>query len=100
MFILFVFLLMIRGPPISTRTDTLFPYTTLFRSYEVDLLLSTIIEYAFFSFVSFPPDSKGFSLETIDGSSRFAHNKFNILSTIYEYFLSISFTLTMQSDLG
>src|SRR3546814_6783250 len=30
-----VFLLMIRRPPRSTRTDTLFPYTTLFRSsYE------------------------------------------------------------------
>src|SRR3546814_9304292 len=28
----FVFLLMIRRPPRSTRTDTLFPYTTLFRS--------------------------------------------------------------------
>src|SRR3546814_979004 len=29
---------MIRRPPRSTRTDTLFPYTTLFRSYlaEVD----------------------------------------------------------------
>src|SRR3546814_19379368 len=27
-----MFLLMIRGPPRSTRTDTLFPYTTLFRS--------------------------------------------------------------------
>src|SRR3546814_6729341 len=26
---------MIRLPPISTRTDTLFPYTTLFRSGEV-----------------------------------------------------------------
>src|SRR3546814_8063191 len=26
------FLLMLRVPPISTRTDTLFPYTTLFRS--------------------------------------------------------------------
>src|SRR3546814_6747994 len=26
---------MIRRPPISTRTDTLFPYTTLFRSYEL-----------------------------------------------------------------
>src|SRR3546814_10916562 len=25
---------MIRRPPISTRTDTLFPYTTLFRSME------------------------------------------------------------------
>src|SRR3546814_1471209 len=27
------FFLMIRRPPISTRTDTLFPYTTLFRSH-------------------------------------------------------------------
>src|SRR3546814_12624937 len=37
--ILFFFLLMIRRPPRSTRTDTLFPYTTLFRSrrrYIVD----------------------------------------------------------------
>src|SRR3546814_3791153 len=29
---LFVFFLMLRRPPRSTRTDTLFPYTTLFRS--------------------------------------------------------------------
>src|SRR3546814_1338234 len=29
----FFFFLMIRRPPRSTRTDTLFPYTTLFRSY-------------------------------------------------------------------
>src|SRR3546814_14461217 len=29
---LFVFFLMIRRPPRSTRTDTLVPYTTLFRS--------------------------------------------------------------------
>src|SRR3546814_10016584 len=29
----FFFLLMIRRPPRSTRTDTLFPYTTLFRSW-------------------------------------------------------------------
>src|SRR3546814_9184832 len=28
----FFFVLMIRRPPRSTRTDTLFPYTTLFRS--------------------------------------------------------------------
>src|SRR3546814_19962996 len=31
-FILSFFCLMIRRPPRSTRTDTLFPYTTLFRS--------------------------------------------------------------------
>src|SRR3546814_5811787 len=29
------FFLMIRRPPRSTRTDTLFPYTTLFRSLHV-----------------------------------------------------------------
>src|SRR3546814_18359018 len=29
----FFFFLMIRRPPRSTRTDTLFPYTTLFRSH-------------------------------------------------------------------
>src|SRR3546814_11509430 len=29
---IFSFFLMIRRPPRSTRTDTLFPYTTLFRS--------------------------------------------------------------------
>src|SRR3546814_18242834 len=32
MIINFFFFLMIRRPPRSTRTDTLFPYTTLFRS--------------------------------------------------------------------
>src|SRR3546814_2994217 len=30
---------MIRRPPRSTRTDTLFPYTTLFRSYSQDISL-------------------------------------------------------------
>src|SRR3546814_7060458 len=33
--VIFVFFLMIRRPPRSTRTDTLFPYTTLFRSVSV-----------------------------------------------------------------
>src|SRR3546814_15364265 len=37
---LFVFL-MIRRPPRSTRTDTLFPYTTLFRSPVKGLVLSS-----------------------------------------------------------
>src|SRR3546814_3294778 len=34
---------MIRRPPISTRTDTLFPYTTLFRSLYGDRLSGTVI---------------------------------------------------------
>src|SRR3546814_18801507 len=42
---------MIRRPPRSTRTDTLFPYTTLFRSYTAILIgipmfdLSIFLEY-------------------------------------------------------
>src|SRR3546814_13188580 len=35
------FVLMIRRPPRSTRTDTLFPYTTLFRS---DLITQGVTE--------------------------------------------------------
>src|SRR3546814_21075238 len=34
-----LFFLMIRRPPRSTRTDTLFPYTTLFRSGRSAILL-------------------------------------------------------------
>src|SRR3546814_3673553 len=35
-FLVFIFFfLMIRRPPRSTRTDTLFPYTTLFRSFPL-----------------------------------------------------------------
>src|SRR3546814_8861225 len=33
-FFMLLFFLMIRRPPRSTRTDTLFPYTTLFRSID------------------------------------------------------------------
>src|SRR3546814_15566263 len=32
MYLMLIFFLMIRRPPRSTRTDTLLPYTTLFRS--------------------------------------------------------------------
>src|SRR3546814_14928215 len=42
----FLFFLMIRRPPRSTRTDTLFPYTTLFRSisdaWRIDRLRAQI----------------------------------------------------------
>src|SRR3546814_11079179 len=39
-----VFFLMIRRPPRSTRTDTLFPYTTLFRSREAELHAVLLLE--------------------------------------------------------
>src|SRR3546814_1940655 len=41
-----IFFLMIRRPPRSTRTDTLFPYTTLFRSHDdlVKLILRETLD--------------------------------------------------------
>src|SRR3546814_8269234 len=43
----YVFFLMIRRPPISTRTDTLFPYTTLFRSNLAFTYLHRLRTYTF-----------------------------------------------------
>src|SRR3546814_11141483 len=37
---------MIRRPPRSTRTDTLFPYTTLFRSHRDDGMAVVLAEVA------------------------------------------------------
>src|SRR3546814_9195956 len=36
---------MIRLPPRSTRTDTLFPYTTLFRSYFIEMNTRVQVEH-------------------------------------------------------
>src|SRR3546814_11383628 len=41
-----VFFLMIRRPPRSTRTDTLFPYTTLFRSLHAAVVELVALEDA------------------------------------------------------
>src|SRR3546814_13629509 len=53
---------MIRRPPISTRTDTLFPYPTLFRSQFIDCnfrnakLSRTDFSYARFNGTTIPTD--------------------------------------------
>src|SRR3546814_10946904 len=49
-YVFFFFCLMIRRPPRSTRTDTLFPYTTLFRSPGVAVAFnnSTLIHNRLF----------------------------------------------------
>src|SRR3546814_12672620 len=36
----FIFFFMVRRPPSSTRTDTLFPYTTRFRSWVQEAVIS------------------------------------------------------------
>src|SRR3546814_7018326 len=67
---------MIRRPPRSTRTDTLFPYTTLFRSFEPQrtipylvVLGSLVFCYRFAidrqsSYETFIKNSPGISVDT------------------------------------
>src|SRR3546814_16676895 len=57
---------MIRRPPRSTRTDTLFPYTTLFRSplYAAD------DHSDIHALVRITPDADGASLEITDWRAR------------------------------
>src|SRR3546814_13531433 len=56
---------MIRRPPRSTRTDTLFPYTTLFRSHAC--LSLTLIDIAITRHAARALESRRFSRENADG---------------------------------
>src|SRR3546814_1058694 len=51
---------MIRRPPRSTRTDTLFPYTTLFRSNTFEWLITFLDDS--------PPGDLDYTLSLIDNS--------------------------------
>src|SRR3546814_1259790 len=57
---------MIRRPPRSTRTDTLFPYTTLFRSH----LPPPLAMHWFVTFVSF---DDGFNLKRLSTAPQCRH---------------------------
>src|SRR3546814_5180257 len=62
---------MIRRPPRSTRTDTLFPYTTRFRSLVAGLVELVVVELPVDVLVEGGPPVDavhvGFGLECVDG---------------------------------
>src|SRR3546814_10617609 len=60
------FFLMIRRPPRSTRTDTLFPYTTLFRSAHAEGRPSIIATFDPHPVRFFRPDVPPFRLTTLE----------------------------------
>src|SRR3546814_19404893 len=64
--LLFFFFLMIRLPPRSTRTDTLFPYTTLFRSYR----LRQLIQLRDKGLVGYRAGSSGHALDLITDQNK------------------------------
>src|SRR3546814_4331441 len=58
-----IFYLILRSPPRSTRTDTLFPFTTLFRSVAPSL------KWAFFFIAMLPTPLYGRSVISADGGT-------------------------------
>src|SRR3546814_4936396 len=71
---------MIRRPPRSTRTDTLFPYTTLFRSMRP--IFGIIVNpYPFFG------SRKEINMMT-ERKPRASHSRANLTKNIHQVFLS------------
>src|SRR3546814_10458335 len=77
---------MIRRPPRSTRTDTLFPYTTLFRSADKADWIFCLVrtdkanKYQGITFMLFDMESKGVSTKPIlliSGNSPFCETFFD-----------------------
>src|SRR3546814_2033570 len=83
---------MIRRPPRSTRTDTLFPYTTLFRSWVAELLRDLALRV---------PPNVGEGLRTlIDGARqgrRFAALDLEQQRDVLDLFRSEEHTSELQS---
>src|SRR3546814_1314230 len=69
---------MIRRPPRTTRTDTLFPYTTLFRSYSA---IMDSKEWGITNVLSFEP-SDGITLKYIFGLRRSSYDRFTKQTTL------------------
>src|SRR3546814_7324364 len=72
---------MIRRPPRSTRTDTLFPYTTLFRSIAGDQQAATIGQACFKPGMSKSTYGTGCFL-VLNTGSEFKRSQNRLLSTI------------------
>src|SRR3546814_12491317 len=71
-----VFFLRIRRPPRTTRTDTLFPYTTLFRSwnYEAGIRSRFLDNRAQVNATLYQMDYSDLQVTTIIGTSRVTDN--------------------------
>src|SRR3546814_6466368 len=63
---------MIRRPPRSTRTDTLFPYTTLFRSFEGGQVTNaSFADYKIPGIHDIPADMENYIVEATQTSGPF-----------------------------
>src|SRR3546814_15511486 len=101
---------MIRRPPRSTRTDTLFPYTTLFRSYDQPFSIAR--RYAALDWISKgragwnvvtssnPEDAKNFSRDRhVEHNDRYerAGEFVDVVKDLWDSWADDAFTLDKDS---
>src|SRR3546814_21017921 len=75
---------MIRRPPRSTRTDTLFPYTTLFRSTRVTTAETDITARPTSAQLAAPEGAAGIGYANSDVKGKLAENR-----SLLDYWLAI-----------
>src|SRR3546814_14709764 len=80
----FFFFLTIRRPPRSTRTDTLFPYTTLFRSVVIPVLTPKIDSTAAqWTFTARRTSRGNWRLESVTASSGSEVSRYPTSKTLF-----------------
>src|SRR3546814_20531348 len=93
---MFFFFLRIRRPPRSTRTDTLFPYTTLFRSQVAKMKCIPLDGQVFIKIVKFVPNGAASLLERTALREQFPGRILHGLRSL----LSFGVELPCQSQIG
>src|SRR3546814_6956803 len=87
---------MLRRPPSSTRIDTLFPYTTLFRSEPIG---EPAVEKGFVGRALFGERQVALALERLDRSEELTYELQSLMRITYAvYFLQIQFNRKMITN--
>src|SRR3546814_10834948 len=87
---------MIRRPPRSTRTDTLFPYTTLFRSLY-PLRPGTLPYFALIRFIASPCSVAMKNFPSLDADFPCPPHSPIVLSSFSSTFISLSLSYSLPS---
>src|SRR3546814_1417142 len=85
---------MIRRPPRSTRTDTLFPYTTLFRSEALNEVFIPLLRQQFPEIVDFwlPPEGCSYRIAVVSMKKAYAGHAKRVMMGVWSYLRQFMYT--------
>src|SRR3546814_5515787 len=91
---------MIRRPPRSTRTDTLFPYTTLFRSEALNEVFIPLLRQQFPEIVDFwlPPEGCSYRIAVVSMKKAYAGHAKRVMMGVWSYLRQFMYTKWVRSE--